>query len=103
MKESFQATVVDVATGTLNLVPFSFDYDLTPRVWLGYFGENGMGVRASYWQYDHNADSLTLSCDAHNVSRCHFGLGDLSGSDFYRRAGRYPERRQRPGGAYRRH
>jgi hypothetical protein len=61
MKESFQATVTDAATGTMNLVPFSFDYDLTPRVWLGYFGENGMGIRARYWQYDHNADPLTLT------------------------------------------
>lgn len=61
MKESFQATVTDFATGTLSLVPFSFDYDLTPRVWLGYFGENGTGIRARYWQYDHNADSLMLT------------------------------------------
>jgi hypothetical protein len=60
MKESFQATVVDVATGTLGLVPFSFDNDISPRVWLGYFGDSGAGVRARYWQYDHNADPLSL-------------------------------------------
>jgi hypothetical protein len=45
----------------MNLVPFSFDNDITPRVWLGYFGQNGIGVRARYWQYDHDADPLTLT------------------------------------------
>ncbi len=60
MKESFEATTVNVQTGTLGLVPFSFDNDISPRVWLGYFGQSGAGVRARYWQYDHNADPLSL-------------------------------------------
>ncbi len=61
MKESFQATVFDGGTGVLNLVPFSFDYDLAPRVWFGYFGKSGNGIRARYWQYDQNANPLTLT------------------------------------------
>jgi hypothetical protein len=53
-KEAFQATVLD-ASGVFNLVPFSYDYDVTPRVWLGYAGGSGLGVRARYWQYDQDA------------------------------------------------
>ena len=57
MKESFESTVVDITTGSLNLIPFDFDHDVTPRIWLGLFNEDGMGVRARYWQYDHDAQS----------------------------------------------
>lgn len=61
LKESFEATVADVATGSLDLIPFEFDHDITPRVWFGYFNEKGLGVRARYWQYDHNAAPLALT------------------------------------------
>ena len=57
MKESFESTVLDFGTGSFNLIPFDYDYDATPRLWLGLFNENGMGVRGRYWQYDHNANS----------------------------------------------
>ena len=50
-KESFQATYID-AGGTLNMVPFSYDYDILPRVWLGFTAASGLGVRTRYWQYD---------------------------------------------------
>jgi hypothetical protein len=56
-KEAFQATIVD-QTGTLTMVPFSYDYDLAPRVWLGYATAGGLGVRAHYWQYDHAGDQF---------------------------------------------
>lgn len=54
-KEAFQATVIDTS-GTLHMVPFSYDYDLTPRVWFGLNADNGLGIRTRYWQYDHAAD-----------------------------------------------
>jgi hypothetical protein len=52
-KESFQAMVSDLGTGTQNLIPFDNDYELTPRVWVGFQTKNGIGVRGSYWNFDH--------------------------------------------------
>ena len=60
MKESFQATITDVG-GTLNMIPFDFDNDVTPRVWFGYFDEDGTGIRARYWEYDHSANPLSAA------------------------------------------
>lgn len=60
-KESFEATLVTPATGTVDLMPFAFDYEVSPRVWLGYEGSEGVGVRASYWQYDHSAHPVAMT------------------------------------------
>ena len=30
-----------------------FDFETTPRLWVGYQGSNGLGVRARYWEFDH--------------------------------------------------
>jgi Legionella pneumophila major outer membrane protein precursor len=38
-----------------------YDYDPTARVFAGYTGCNGLGVRASYWWFDHNSDFLSLT------------------------------------------
>jgi hypothetical protein len=59
-KESFQTTVFD-GSGAMAMLPFSYDYDLTPRAWLGYTREDGLGVRTRYWQYDHAADPFQSS------------------------------------------
>jgi hypothetical protein len=59
-KESFQATSTDLGSGTLNLIPFDQDYELTPRVWLGYKRADGIGLRGSLWNYDHAGDRLNL-------------------------------------------
>jgi hypothetical protein len=37
--------------------PFDYDYEVAPRVWLGFICEDGFGVRGRYWHYDHNANS----------------------------------------------
>jgi hypothetical protein len=29
-----------------------FDYDASPRVWVGYVGCSGLGIRARWWQFD---------------------------------------------------
>ena len=47
LKESFKAFAVDLTTGTQNLIGFSHSYDLSPRVWLGYQGPQGLGVRGA--------------------------------------------------------
>jgi hypothetical protein len=52
-KESFQAIVADLGTGTQNLIPFGNDYELTPRVWFGFQAKSGLGVRGTYWNFDH--------------------------------------------------
>lgn len=62
-KESFQALVSDLGTGTLNLVPFEHDYELTPRVWFGYRSASGLGLRGSYWNFDHASSDINLVND----------------------------------------
>ena len=70
-KEAFQATTVD-GSGSLTMVPFSYDYDMTPRAWFGCTGPSGLGVRTRYWQYDQSADPFQSSpftaAQAHAVS-----------------------------------
>lgn len=59
LKESFQATILDVPTGTLSLQPFEYDYEPSSRVWIGFQNESGIGLRAKYWHFDHNGDGFT--------------------------------------------
>jgi len=67
LKESFQAFTIDGLSGTQNLLGFSFDYDYSSRVWLGYVGDDGLGMRVQYWHYDHSADALALTADPTTV------------------------------------
>ncbi len=39
---------------TIAVTSFDTNFDVTPRVWLGYTTDCGLGVRARYWQYDHS-------------------------------------------------
>lgn len=34
-----------------------YDYEATPRLWLGYRSCDGFGVRISYWVFDHSTDA----------------------------------------------
>ena len=52
LKESFQANILQPATGTMTRVPFSSDYRAAPRAWLGFGGLNGFGVQTRYWEYN---------------------------------------------------
>jgi hypothetical protein len=54
-KESFQAIVADLGTGTQNLIPFNNDHELTPRVFLGYQNKCGLGVRGTFWNFQHSS------------------------------------------------
>jgi hypothetical protein len=60
-KESFEATLISPASGTVDLVPYGFNYAPTPRVWLGYENADALGARATYWQFDQNARPLAVS------------------------------------------
>ena len=52
MKESFEGTTTNFATGTMAMVPFQFDHSLSPRAWLHVSADDSVGFRATYWQYD---------------------------------------------------
>ena len=67
LKESFEATSTSLATGVMTLTPLSFDYGLTPRVWLGLEGRGGLGARARYWRYDGQSDPAVLVSDPTTV------------------------------------
>jgi hypothetical protein len=40
---------------------FDYDYDPTARFFVGYTGCNGLGVRSSWWEYDHDANTIALT------------------------------------------
>lgn len=69
MKESFRATTLNdggtpgpAASGddTLSLVPLEEDHDPSHRIWLGVTGANDVGMRATYWTYDQQADPFQV-------------------------------------------
>lgn len=64
-KESFRANIVSV-TGTQTLLPTDYDYTATPRAWVGYVGEGGVGVRGRYWQLDEGSGERTYVADGLN-------------------------------------
>jgi len=39
---------------------FYYDYEVTPRVWLGYVADGGLGMRGQYWQFDAQAKPIAL-------------------------------------------
>lgn len=41
--------------------PFETQFKLTPRIWLGYTTQNGLGVRVRFWQYDHNTSPRSFT------------------------------------------
>jgi hypothetical protein len=45
----------------------SYDYKLSPRVWAGYVGPTGLGVRGRYWEFDQVlADNQTVTTTTAN-------------------------------------
>jgi len=42
-------------------LPFSYDRELTPRVWFGYAFPNGCGLRYRYWQFDHAGKPISAT------------------------------------------
>jgi len=60
-KESFEATAIALPSMDSQLLGFEFDYDLAPRIWLGVSRDDGLGVRATYWQYDHSAQDRSFA------------------------------------------
>ena len=46
--------------GVFRDVDVDFDHDVSPRVWLGYVNDRGLGGRTRYWQYDHQANPVSV-------------------------------------------
>ena len=58
--------------------PYPDDYEMAPRFWLGYQGENGLGMRVRYMQYDHELLGMTI--DSIDATRTLF-FGSLSATN----------------------
>ncbi len=46
-----------LSTASISSAEFSPAYEASPRIWLGYVGQCGLGVRVGYWQYDQSASA----------------------------------------------
>lgn len=63
LKPHFQdntAIVLDPPPSDNIVIPFDYDFEVSPRVWLGYEHCDGHGFRFSYWQFDEAADQAWL-------------------------------------------
>ena len=78
-------TAVDARTGLSSAIPLSqvadvragvgpnndveFDFEMAPRVTVGYQGGDGLGVRARWWNYHHTASTLNpIAGDNNGIS-----------------------------------
>lgn len=54
-----------------------FDYEPAPRMWIGYVGPSGVGIRARYWEYEEADFALTAGgrqVDTLRIDTCIFDL-----------------------------
>jgi len=57
-------TTDDVTFETVQQEAFDYDLEFSPRVFLGYVWQSGLGARVRYWTFDHDANSQTATPDA---------------------------------------
>ncbi|WP_235033172.1 Lpg1974 family pore-forming outer membrane protein [Rubripirellula obstinata] len=57
------AMIVDPPVGN-TLVPFDYDYELSPRAWLGWQSCSGTGFRATYFRFDQSANTEAVTAVA---------------------------------------
>ena len=70
-KESFEYSQTSLATGQQTLTPFEYDYNATPRIWLGFRNAGGVGLRATYWNFDAAGATRTNTADGLNLFGAH--------------------------------
>jgi hypothetical protein len=77
--ETNPAFVVNSAGGNATRqVDFSHHLEGSPNVWLGYFNERGWGVRAKWFQFDHDANANYVAAPGETVTGISsFGLGRI--------------------------
>ncbi len=61
------AFITDPAPDDNHVQSFHRDFEPSARVWLGYTGCDGSGVRATFWHFDHDADSQSIVGTAANT------------------------------------
>jgi hypothetical protein len=68
--------IVDPPVGN-TLVPFEYDYQLSPRAWLGWQSCNGLGFRATHFRFDESAnrEAVTAVAGATPVYLFVYGAG----------------------------
>ena len=52
---AFTNTVADTGFSATSDTTFDNEMELSPRVWLEYGRMNGLGVKVTYWQFDHSS------------------------------------------------
>ena len=67
LKESFQYSQINLATGRQTLVPFEYDYQSTLRGWVGYRSPEGFGVKVTYWGFDDEGRTSVNTADGTNI------------------------------------
>lgn len=75
--DSHAAALYRQASSTTEVVEFrdyDYDFELTPKVWLGYVGDNGFGVRGRYWLYDHDGDPFQYTSDGNHGAVADFSI-----------------------------
>lgn len=57
---------------------FDYDYQTSPRVWIGYQGSSAIGVRATWWQFANQANEISTAPSANGFGRVeHPSFGDV--------------------------
>ena len=67
LKESFQYSQINFATGQQTLVPFEYDYQSTLRGWVGYTTPEGFGFKVTYWGFDDEGRTRVNTADGTNI------------------------------------
>lgn len=70
-KESFEYSQTNTATGMQTLVPFQYDYEFTPRAFVGFKSDSGAGIRGSYWQFKADSAPTDNVADGINIYGAH--------------------------------
>lgn len=56
---AFTTVTSSTSSATFADSEFEYDYEITPRIWGAIQSGNGLGLRGSYWQFEHDAPTLT--------------------------------------------
>jgi len=56
--------IVDPPPDDNVVVPFDYDYEITPRIWMGFQSASGLGMRSRYWEFDHDTGPMSQTATA---------------------------------------